>query len=341
MSTNPLLISAPDDTPIWQIWLSAYHLPAVAVADEIGLFRELALGSASAEDLADRLKIELRAVEALSGVMVPLGLLLQLDGRLDLTDVARKCLVPDSPFYWGPFLQRVRETPLDCRKLIASLRRGTAAEDSRTANLWEAPAIAPERLRSFTHAMHSHSFGLAVRAVPAMELGAVHAFLDVGGGSGSFSIAAALHHASLKCTVMDLPAVCEVAGEYVAKHGVQDRVTSRPVDMFKEPWPEGFDGIFFNDIFHDWNDAQCLFLAERARDAVAPGGRVMAHEMLLTDTKDGPLSAATYSVVMLFAAPGRQRSARQMTDIFTKAGLIDVRVKPTISGYAVIEGRRE
>src|SRR4051812_33792001 len=245
MPTSPLLISAPDDTAIWQIWLSAYHLPAVAVADEIGIFRELAAGPASVEALAVRLTIEARAIEGLAGLMVPLGLLLQLDGNFDLTDVARKCLVPESPFYWGPFLQRVRETPLDCRKLIESLRARTAAEDSRASKLWEAPAIAPERIRSFTHAMHSHSFGLAVRAVPAMQLDGAKSFLDVGGGSGSFSIAAALHHPRLTCTVMDLPPVCEVTSEYIAKHGVEQRVTARAVDMFKESWPEGFDRIFF------------------------------------------------------------------------------------------------
>jgi len=335
-----LLLSAPDDAPIWQVWLSAYHLPAVVVADDVGLFRELAAGPASTEELALRLEIEVRAVECLTGVLVPLGLLLQLAGAYQLTDVAAKCLVPTSPFYWGPFFERVRQAPLDCQKLADSLRKGTAAKDSRTAKLWEAPSVPPERLKSFTHAMHSHSFGLAIRAVPSMGLDGVRAFLDVGGGSGSFSIAAALHHPGLRCVVMDLPPVCEVAEGYVAMHGVQAQVTSQPVDMFKEAWPGGFDGIFFNDIFHDWDREQCELLAGRAKNAVAPGGRVLAHEMLLTDTKDGPLQAAAYSVAMLFAAHGRQRSAAEMTAIFSSAGLVAVTVRPTSSGYALIEGRR-
>ena len=35
--------------------------------------------------------------------------------------------------------------------------------------------------------------------------------LDVGGGSGCFMVAAAQGHAALRCTVMELPAMCEAA----------------------------------------------------------------------------------------------------------------------------------
>lgn len=336
-----LLIEAPDDSLVWDIWLAAYRAPALAVADEIGVFRELAKSPGSAEELAARMKLELRAVECLVGVFVPLGLVALLEGQFHLTEVARKCLLPESPFYWGPFLERVRVAPLDCAKLIDALKKGSAGDAARITSLWDSAQIPPERLQKFSHAMHSHSFALAVRGVPAMKLDATKSFLDVGGGSGSFSIATAIHHKGAKCTVMDLPPVCEVAREYFAKYGVEDRASATPVDMFKEAWPSGHDVVFFNDIFHDWDDEQCLFLARRAAEAVAPGGRVIAHEMLLDDTKAGPLHAATYSVVMLFAARGRQRSAKETADILRAAGLVDVRVTPTVSGYFAVEGRRK
>ena len=69
--------------------------------------------------------------------------------------------------------------------------------------------------------------------------------------------------------------------------------------MFTDPWPAGYDGIFFSNVFHDWDRASCLHLAKRSYAALPPGGRIFLHEVVLNDTKDGPLVAAAFSMEML------------------------------------------
>ena len=326
------------DGPIWNVWLAAFHAPSLAVADELGVFSALRDRALTADELASALDIELRAAEAMLGLMAALGFLVQADSRFHLTEVSRDYLLPDSPYYWGGFLQRIRNIPLECNKLIAGLRRGTAARGARVSGeLWRAPLPPPEAIRSFTHAMHAHSFSLAIRAVPAFNLGGVTRFLDVAGGSGSYSIAAAHHIPALRSTVLDLPVVCEIVQSYAAKHGVADRIDTIVADMFVDPWPSNMERVFFSDIFHDWDDERCRLLAARAYGALAKGGRIMVHEMLLADTKSGPLAAAAYSMVMVFVAEGRQRSAREISEIITSAGFVDVRVTVTAEGYALID----
>ena len=83
---------------------------------------------------------------------------------------------------------------------------------------------------------------------------------------------------------MELPSVCDVARSYIADGGVSDRVETVSIDMFREEWPPSYDGMFFSNVFHDWDVETNLFLARRAYEALPPGGRIFLHEMLLART---------------------------------------------------------
>ncbi|MEO8699391.1 MAG: methyltransferase [Kofleriaceae bacterium] len=328
------------DEAVWHVWMAAFHAPTLAIADELGVFTALDAAPATASELATTLAIEPRATEAITGLLAALGFLARVDGRSCLTDVARTYLLPTSPYYWGPMLQRIRETPLDCQKLVAALRRGSAAGDARVTAMWEAPRPPAAQLVAFTHAMHAHSFALAMRTVPVFGLAGAHRLLDVAGGSGGYSIAAVLHQPKLRCTVLDLPPVCEVARAYTERFAVAPAIDMVPADMFAERWPDGHDRILFSDIFHDWDDDRCRLLAEHAFAALAPGGRVLVHELLLADSMDGPLTAVGYSMVMVFVARGRQRTARELSEILAAAGFVEIRITMTSGGYALIEGSK-
>ena len=341
--TNPSMLAPAtcSDATIWNAWFSAFHAPTIVIADDLGLFAALDKQPATAPGLAARLGIEPRAAEAITGVLSALELIAQIEGKFHLTDSGRTYLVPGSPYYWGPLLHRIRDNPLDCKRLLSALRRGTAAQEASVTAMWQAASPAPpEALIAFTHGMHAHSFGLAMQTVSSYGLGGVRRLLDVGGGSGSYSIAAALHEPGLRCVILDLPVVCTVAHQYAEQFGVADRIDLSPADMFKDPWPDVCDVVFFSDVFHDWDDERCRLLAARAFEVLPQGGRVLVHEMILSDTKDGPLAAATYSMIMLFVTQGRQRSARELGDILSSVGFSAITTIPTAGGYALLSGSK-
>jgi len=339
-SPTPIAPATCSDAPIWNVFLSAFHTPALVLADELGMFAALAEAPASALELAPRLDLELRAVETIIGLMAALELVTQAAGKFHLTDVARAYLIPSSPYYWGGMLRRIRDHPLDCAKLLASLRRGKAAADARVTGLWEVPEPPAAAMVAFTHAMHAHSFALAMRIVPALGLGSATRLLDVAGGSGSYAIAAVHHHPHLACTVLDLPPVCEVTRTYAALFAGGERIATAPANMFTDAWPRDHDRVLMADIFHDWDDERCAALAARALDALVPGGRLILHEMILAETRDAPLPAIAYSMAMIFSTQGRQRSASELVGLLTGAGFVDVQVTPTSGGYAAITGSR-
>lgn len=328
------------DAPIWTAWMAAFHAPTLAIADELGFFEALSMTPLTAAELATKLGIELRATEAMAGVMASLEFVVLADGRFGLTDVARTYLLPSSTYYWGGMLRRIRDNPLDCRTLIESLRRNSAAEDASLAAMWTRPVPPPEQLVAFTHAMHAHSFALAMRVVPSFPLAGVRRLLDVGGGSGSYSISALAHVRDLRCTLVDLAPVGAVAREYAARHDVADRLDVVAANMFTDPLPAGHDRILYCDIFHDWDDPSCRLLAKQAFDALPSGGKLWLHEMLLDDTKAGPPQTAAYSMIMVFVTAGRQRSARELFDLMTSAGFVEPRCTMTSGGYALVEATR-
>jgi O-methyltransferase domain/Dimerisation domain len=328
-----------DDRLIWDVWLSVYHFPTLAVADALGVFPLLKEASASSEEVAEQLSLGPRATEALLGVLTSLGFLEQRRSRFHLTDVARDFLLPNSPYYWGGILELVRDIPFTCSSLREALRKdkpiGYEGDD-----IWETHELDPEQARLFTQAMHSHSFPAAVGAARHGDFTEVRRLLDVGGGSGAFCIALAQRYPEMRFTVAELPVVCTLAEEYVAHYGLQDRIDTAALDMFGDPWPSGYDAHFLSNVFHDWSREHCRLLARQSFESLPSGGRIYLHEMLLEDTRDDPLAATSFSMNMIFFTQGKQFTAGELEELLGEAGFEEIALKPTYGYYSLVTGRK-
>jgi hypothetical protein len=328
-----------DDRALWDAWLSQYRMPALVVADELGLFARLIEAPLPVAELAARLSVPVRGVEALAGVLAGMGILARPAGKLALTPPARDYLLPDSPYYWGGLLETCRNDPA-VAVLREAVRRDRRADAERVTRAWESGELSPERARAVTRLMHAHSFAAAGGVARWGDFSAVRRLLDVGGGSGCFCLAVATRYPDLRATVLELPAVCRVAEETIAASGLSDRVDTLSRNMFRDPWPLGYDAIFFSNVFHDWNAADCRALARRAFDALPAGGRVFVHEALLADARDAPLTTALFSMHMLVRTEGCQFTARELEELLGACGFTGVTVTPTYGYYSLVTGRK-
>ncbi len=338
-----LLIPTSDDRPVWDIWLSSLWLPSLTAALELSIFETLATGPARADELAAGLGLRPQRCEILLRMQVSLGFLKLYMGRYHLSDTGRLYLLQASPFYWGHVWRNRDDNPAHTRLLEAvrnpAPRASTALGESPSARAWESGQLGEELAGEIARFMHSHSMAASVGLAVSADFRGVRKLLDVGGGSGCFSIALAQQWPDLSCTIMDLPAMCTLAEEYVAQAGVADRVDARSVDMFREPWPRGYDVIFLSNIFHDWSPETCVELATNARNALPQGGRICLHEMLLDDAGTGPRTAAAFSVLMLMATKGQQFTLAELKNILDEAGFVDLQVVPTYGDYSLVSAR--
>jgi acetylserotonin N-methyltransferase len=341
--------STVDDRRMWELWLSCMHQPSIVAAATAGIFDALAESPATIPDLAARLGYDERATGILLRLLAALGLLSVRDERFALAADAQVYLVTSSPSYWMPMLSvSVSEWHRD--RLLAKLKQhgsdraagpeGTPLRsgEGRAADDWAAGNVARERAREIAGRMHAHSVAAASGFASHVDLSRVSRMLDVGGGSGCFMVAAAQAHAHLRCTVMELPAMCDVARDYIQAGEVADRVDTCAVDMFRQPWPRGYDAIFFSNVWHDWNARTCRWLADQAFAALPAGGRVLLHEMLLDDDGAGPVAAASFSMLMLLATQGQQFTFAELKSILESAGFGGVVATETHSYYSVVTG---
>ena len=134
--------------------------------------------------------------------------------------------------------------------------------------------------------------------------------------------------------------MCKLANNYIATAGVGDRVQTIAVDMFREHWPQGYDAVFFSNIFHDWSPDVCAQLAAKAFAACAPGGRVYLHEMLVDDTGAHPRTAAAFSMMMLGATKGQQFTSAELQEILRAAGFENIASHCTHGYYSVVTGHK-
>jgi 3-hydroxy-5-methyl-1-naphthoate 3-O-methyltransferase len=331
MSTLP---ATTDDRLIWDTWLAIYRLPITTVADEVGTFAALSAQSLTTEELASRLDVGARALGIHLGMLAALGFVERHDGRWRATAAARTWLHPDAEGYQGPLLYGYRQSQPLHAQLLATLRPEVQAKTHESAVVeWERGEMSAEFARMITAYMNAHSRA-AAKAVGFQPLFAdIHSVLDVGGGSGVFSIEIAKAQPSLRATVMEIAAVCVEAERYIAASGLAERIHTETVNMFTQAWPTGHDAHFLSNILHDWSDDTCRLLVKKSFDALASGGRILLHEMLMNDDGCGPLPAAAFSLLMLLGTRGRQYSLSELRGFLEPAGFTDVEAFSTGGGY--------
>lgn len=334
-------IAAPtcDDKLLWDTWMSVFHFPSLTTADELGLFSLLNKSPLTTNDIAVSLSLSARATEALLGIMTSLGYLAQLNNKFYLTDVSRNFLLPDSPYYWGGLLRMMRTTPVSYSLILEALRNDKSVIYDKQ-DVWEAHEVNLEQATAFTAAMHSHTASAAMGAVINGNFENVKHLLDVGGGSGVFSFALARHYPDMRCTILELPLVSKITEKYIAEAGLQEQVDTLGGDFFKDPFPKGYDAFLFSNIFHDWGTEQCLRLANKSFEALPAGGRIYIHEMLLSDTKDGPVAATSFSMCMLWGTQGKQFTAGELNQLLTQCGFADISITKTYGYYSLIVGKK-
>ncbi len=117
--------------------------------------------------------------------------------------------------------------------------------------------------------------------------------------------------------------------------------STRPLlTCFRQPWPRGYDALFFSNIWHDWNFQTCRWLATRSFEALPPGGRIMLHEMLLDDDGAGSATTASFSLLMLLATQGQQFTFGELKQILEGVGFSGVESRQTCAYYSITTGHK-
>jgi hypothetical protein len=343
MSATPIPADqdpAMDDRRMWDLLSGMFAYPAVLVSHDLGLFTLLAERPRMLPQLSEALGIEHRPLSVLLGVNASLGLVRRVGGEFHLTPYAEAYFLKTSPTSFTGYLDMTVANY--ATHSVESLKKAVLTNTAQAyeGKDWvqshdEEAALA----RTFTLGMHGLSMGPAQAWPKVIDLSDCRLMLDIGGGSGAHSIGAAQRYSELRAIVLDLPAVCGVADEVIAGHGMGDRVQTQAFDYWEDPFPSA-DFHFYSNSYQGWPPERCGFLTEKSFDSLEPGGRIAIHEIVYNDDKTGPVAAATMDVLMLLWVQGQQLSGAEFSQMLETAGFTDVKVTPTFGYWSVVTGRK-
>ena len=316
---------------VYDLYIAGRQSAALAAAVRLGLFAALDGGALSASALASRLGRPERPIAQLCRVLLAMGLLEREGESLSLSADAARCLVPGRPRSLVGLIDLEVENFLGPSHVLDAIARDAPAVYG-SQDPWRAHEQSSERARAFTRAMHDISSGPAAALARAVEFPAGGRLLDLGGGSGVHSIALARAWPALECVIVDLPAVCALAEEYVAAAGLSARVHTFAADFFRDPLPADCDALLLSQILHDWSPERGAALLERARASLRPGGHVLVHEKLVSEDGRTPLANALVDLDMLVWTEGQQYTPATLRALLESCGYREVETRAT-SGY--------
>lgn len=343
-----LFPAASDPAPIFEIFRGnfAMELLTAAVA-HFGVFETLAAGSITSADLRKKIALGERQFIVLMTGLKALELVEERGGKLQATPVAREHLAPGAPLDVSDYIRMAADSP-GVLSLVEHMRTsklaGAAKDDDRAVFIFkdglESAMHADDLARHFTLMLAGRAKNIAPVLAQKVDLSNGNCLLDLGGGTGLYSIAFLQRFPKLKAIVLDSPAVLKVAAEFAEAYGVADRLTCHAGDMFKDPFPAGCDVILLSNVLHDWDVPECERLVAKAAAALPAGGRLLIHDAFLNDDLSGPLYPALFSVALMIMTEGRNYSGGEYAAWMRAAGLTPHQPLPTLVHSSVLVGTK-
>ncbi len=289
----------------------------ILTALELDIFTAIGDG-ANAEQIGTRVHANARTAGTLLNALVALGLLSKSGDKYRNTPESARFFVQGSKDNHRNGLLHTANIWHRWSTLTETVRRGVRIPVDTDG--------APERTLNFITAMQRNARNRAPLVVKALGTTGVRRILDLGGGSGAYSIAFAKASPDMQCDILDIPEVVPLTDGYVSKAGVSAQVSIRAGDMLHNEFGSGYDIIMLNAICHMFSEEQNLDIFRRAHQALAPNGRLAVQDFILNPDKTGPQHAALFSLNMLVGTDaGAAYSELEYTCWMKAAGFPDVR----------------
>jgi methyltransferase len=219
---------------------------------------------------------------------------------------------------------------------------GLAEFPGEGKTLYEKLQQMPELERVFQDGLRSSSAANVSQLLSNFDFGSVGSVLDVGGGKGTALCVLAEKYPHIAGTVFESPTVCALATEYIAEHGLSDRIAAHAGNAFVDPFPVGADCVLFMHFMTIWSEQSNMEFLKKAYDSLSPGGSVIIFDGMQSNDQTGPLRAARWSpyFMVLSSGEGMFYTPAEYESWMVQTGFVDVRSIQTAPDHVVVIGHR-
>jgi demethylspheroidene O-methyltransferase len=149
--------------------------------------------------------------------------------------------------------------------------------------------------------------------------------LDVGGGDGTFLIAAARAAPKLELALFDLPPVAALARQRIAEAGLAGRAKAYGGSFLADPLPKGADLVTLNRVLHDHDDGPSLAILIAIRRSIAADGILLIAEPMAGTPGAEASGDAYFGFYLLAMGQGKPRTVADIQRLLASAGFGRIR----------------
>lgn len=283
----------PDRDQLMEMSESFMSACVLGAAAELDLFSLLAGEPCTAAEVAERIGGDLRCTEVLLDAATALRLLDKAGGVYSVPESLQPLLTEGGELTTLPMLLHRMNILRGWAQLAWTARSGVPAPRQASIRGAEADRAA------FVAAMHSASGPIADDVISRWGPPPFKHLLDVGGASGTWTLALLRAVPSARATLFDLPDAIEQARARIAAAGWADRIALVSGDFYEDELPGGADLVWASAIVHQHSRRHNRELFARAFRALDGGGRIAIRDVVMESDHTAPLFGALFAVNMI------------------------------------------
>jgi predicted O-methyltransferase YrrM len=285
-------------------------------AAELDLFTELVREPRTAAALAQARRWQVRPLTVVLDALAAMALLEKRDDCYHCPPEVAAKLASGRPDSLLASVLHAADLWEQWSKLTALVAGGTPGAPARL-----------DYIRAFIGAMDVTARLLAPRMVATVRPEGATRLLDLGGASGTYTLAFLQAVPGLRATLFDLADVIALARERLTAAGYLDRVTLVAGDYLTDPLPGGHDLAWLSAVVHSNGPEENLALYRKVWGALVPGGRIVIRDHVMSENRTAPRAGALFAINMLVATrAGRTYTYREIAEALVEAGFRDVRL---------------
>ena len=290
----------------------------ILTAYELDIFTFIGEKKFNSETISKKLNLNINAAERLLNALVALKLLEKENDNYKNTDDSLMFLSKESPSYMAG-LMHSNHLWNTWSHLTNVVRTGIVAHHA------EINERGDEWIEAFINAMHYRGKIQAPSQISKIDLQNVNSLLDVGGGSGCFSMEFINRKPELKVAVFDLPNVVPISKNIIEREGYSGKIEHYSGNYTTDELPQGFDLIFLSAIIHSNSYEINENLVSKCYNSLNENGKIVIQDWIMNNDKTEPAHGAIFSINMLVGVEGGDcYSEKEVSSWMKKAGFSDI-----------------
>ncbi|HEX9928348.1 MAG TPA: methyltransferase [Pyrinomonadaceae bacterium] len=340
MSNNAQLaqIQVPPQAVLVQLGMGFIVSQAISVAARLGIADYLKNGAKSVEELAAFTDTHAPSVYRLMRALSSAGVFSQdAENRFSNNSVS-EFLRSDHPESMRGIIHLMgdHEHWRSHGNMLQSVKTGEIAfEYTFGMPVFPYFAANPQVAEIFDNAMTSFSSVIAPAVAATYDFSGAKTIADIGGGHGFLLSNVLKTNPEAQGILFDQPQVVAGANNLLESHGVSER-TQIVAGNFFEEIPVKADIYLMKHIIHDWNDEQSETILRNLAVSAPQGAKLLLVESVVEEG-DSPSTSKVMDLNMLVMTGGKERTAKEYSELFDKTGFRFVAVHPTQSPLQIVE----